>query len=46
MRGRCMVSKKHNGFWNQMLTVCPFKGRNKQKAATRQPGVFMRAEKD
>jgi hypothetical protein len=42
MRGRCLVSKKHDGYWNQMLTACPFKGRNKQKAAARQPGIFMR----
>jgi hypothetical protein len=41
-----MVSKKHDGFWNQMLTACPFKGCNKQKAAARQPGVFMHAERD
>jgi hypothetical protein len=46
MKGRCLVSKKHDGFWNQMPTACPFRGRNKQKAAARQPGVFMRAERD
>jgi hypothetical protein len=46
MRGRCMVSKKHDGYWNQMPTACPFKGRNKQKAAARQPDIFIRAEKD
>jgi hypothetical protein len=26
MKGRCLISKSHDGFDNQMPTVCPFKG--------------------
>jgi hypothetical protein len=45
-QGRCMVSKRHDGYWNQMPDTCPFKGRNKKKTQVKKPGLYMRAEVD